>query len=409
MSYDHETKASYSIVVEVSDGTAAVTIAVTVDLSGVNEAPTFTEGESATRSLPENTAAGQNVGAAVSATDQDGNTLIYTLTGDDAGSFDIDDETGQLTTKSGVSYDYEAKASYAVTVEVIEDITDNFSDTIAVTINLTDANDAPTFSEGDTTTRSLPENSGANVNVGNPVTATDQDGGDTLTYTLSGTDTESFEINASTGQLTTKSDVTYNYEAKAAYPVTVTATDPDNAADTIAVTVNLTDVNERPDPPTNLRARPTANAGEVLLEWTPPADNTGRPPITQYEVWVREAESNDWSDQNALTTGNPPPSTLTITNLETGQKYDFQVRTINHEGESEWAESIASGYPRKPVVTITDKPGTGSSITEGADIGFLITADPYNNVPLEVRIKVETTGEYGITERNEDNPRTTHG
>ncbi len=505
VSYDLEAKASYSVTVGVEDpegGSDSIT--VTINLTDVNDAPVFTEGESATRSLAENTAAGQNVGAAVSATDQDNDTLTYSLSGDDAGSFEIDGGTGQLTTKSGVSYDLETKASYSVTVTATDP--DSAADTIAVTINLTDVNDAPTFTEGDSTTRSLPENSEASVNVGAAVSATDQDRNpaDTLTYTLTGTDAGSFEIVASSGQLTTKSEVTYDYEAKASYSVTVTATDPDNAADTIAVTINLTDVNdaptfteddsatrslaentaagenvgaavsatdqdndtltytlsgddagsftivnttgqlrtsaaldfeaksiysvtvtatdpdsaadtivvtinltdenERPDPPTNLRARPTDNAGEVLLEWTPPASNTGRPPITKYEVWVKEAGSNDWSDQTAFTTGDPPPSTLTITHLETGQKYDFRVRTVNHEGVSEWAESTASGYPKKPVVTITDKPGTGSPITEGADIGFLITADPYNNVPLEVKIKVETTGEYGITERNTDDP-----
>ena len=210
---------------------------------------------------------------------------------------------------------------------------------------------------------------------------------------------------ASSGQLTTKSGVSYDLETKASYTVTVGVSDGTDA-DSIAVTVNLTDVNERPDPPTNLRARPTANAGEVLLEWTPPADNTGRPPITKYEVWHKLEGVADWSDQKAFTTADPPPSTLTITNLKTGQKYEFRVRTVNHEGVSEWAESIASGYPRKPVVTITNKPGNDSSITEGADIGFLITADPYNNVPLVVKIKVETTGEYGITGRNQDDPLT---
>ncbi len=403
VSYDLETKASYSVTVEVSDGTAADSIAVTINLTDVNDAPTFSEGDSTTRSLAENTAAGENVGAAVAATDQDGDTLTYTLGGTDAGSFEIVASSGQLQTKEGVTYNYEAKASYSVTVTATDP--DNATDTINVTINLTDANDAPVFTEGESATRSLAENTAAGQNVGAAVSATDQDN-DTLTYTLGGDDAELFEINASTGQLTTKSDVTYNYEAKASYSVTVTATDPDSAADTIAVTVNLTDVNELPDPPTNLRARPTANAGEVLLEWTPPADNTGRPPITKYEVWHKLEGVADWSDQKAFTTADPPPSTLTITNLKTGQKYDFRVRTVNHEGESEWAESTASGYPKKPVVTITNKPGNDSSITEGDEIGFQITADPYNNVPLVVKIKVETTGEYGITGRNQDDPLT---
>ena len=245
VSYDLETKASYTVTVTATDpDNAADTIAVTVNLTDVNDAPTFSDGENATRSLPENSGADVNVGNPLAATDQDGNTLTYTLGGTDAGSFEIVETSGQLQTKSGVNYDREAKASYSVTVTATDP--DNAADTIAVTINLTDANDAPTFSEGDTTTRSLPENSGANVNVGNPVTATDQDGGDTLTYTLSGTDAASFEIDGGTGQLQTKSGVSYDLETKASYTVTVTATDPDNAADTIAVTVNLTDVNDAP-------------------------------------------------------------------------------------------------------------------------------------------------------------------
>ena len=63
----------------------------------------------ATRSFPENTSSGQGVGAPVAATDADGDELTYTLGGADAASFDIDSETGQIKTRSGVSYDYEVK------------------------------------------------------------------------------------------------------------------------------------------------------------------------------------------------------------------------------------------------------------------------------------------------------------
>ncbi len=250
VSYDLETKASYSVTVTATDpDRAADSIAVTVNLTDVNDAPVFTEGESAVRSLAENTAAGENVGLPVAATDQDrdadGNqdTLTYTLSGTDADSFEIDGGTGQLTTKQGVSYDLEAKASYSVTVTATDP--DSAADAIAVTVNLTDVNDAPVFTEGESATRSVPENSGASVNVGNPVAATDQDN-DALTYTLSGTDAASFEIDGATGQLQTKEGVAYDLETKASYSVTVTVTDPDSAADAIAVTVNLTDVNDAP-------------------------------------------------------------------------------------------------------------------------------------------------------------------
>ena len=51
--------------------------------------------------------------------------------------------------------------------------------------------------------------------MGAAVTVTDPDDGDTL----SGTDAASFAIGSSTGQLTTKSGVTYDYETKQRYSV----------------------------------------------------------------------------------------------------------------------------------------------------------------------------------------------
>ena len=62
-------------------------------------------------------------------------------------------------------------------------------------------NSAPTFNDGPSTTRSVPENSAPGTNVGLAVAATDSDAGDTLAYSLSGADASSFSINSSTGQL----------------------------------------------------------------------------------------------------------------------------------------------------------------------------------------------------------------
>ena len=105
---------------------------------------------------------------------------------------------------------------------------------------------APVFSdsEGNPITeavRSVVENTAAGENVGAPVTAMDADN-DTLTYSLGGTDMASFDIDPSTGQLMTKAAL--DYEAKASYEVTVTATDPDSASDMITVTITVTNVEE---------------------------------------------------------------------------------------------------------------------------------------------------------------------
>ncbi len=102
-------------------------------------------------------------------------------------------------------------------------------------------NRAPTF-PGSSTTRSVDENSAAGANVGAPVRATDRDR-DRLTYALSGTDASSFTINSS-GQIMVGTGTMLDFEDKSSYMVTVRATDPDGADDTITVTVAVTNVDE---------------------------------------------------------------------------------------------------------------------------------------------------------------------
>ena len=248
---DYETKSSYSVTVTVSDGNGGSdSIPVTIDVrgeraqQGTNSAPVFTEGDSTTRTVAENTDAGTNIGAAISATDADNaHTLIYSFysldSDTDASSFDIDSATGQLRTKAAL--DYETKNTYSVTVSVSDDSDNNAY--INVTINVTDANDAPVFTDGTSTTRSIEENTDANTNIGATITATDADN-DTLTYSLSGTDSGSFSIVSTSGQLRTKAAL--DYETKDTYSVTVSVSDGNGGTDTINVTINVTDVNYAP-------------------------------------------------------------------------------------------------------------------------------------------------------------------
>ena len=105
---DYETKTSYMVKVIATDSFGATaSIDVTITVTDVNEGPVFGEVQEPgtkptnnapafaaatdTREVAENTAAGENIDTPVAATDADaGDTLIYTLGGDDAASFDID-------------------------------------------------------------------------------------------------------------------------------------------------------------------------------------------------------------------------------------------------------------------------------------------------------------------------------
>ena len=100
-------------------------------------------------------------------------------------------------------------------------------------------NDAPVFS-GTSTTRSVVENASAGANVGSPVTATDTDQGDTLTYTLGGSDAASFDIVSETGQIQTAAVL--DQETRSSHTVTVTANDGTADSDPITVTITVTDV-----------------------------------------------------------------------------------------------------------------------------------------------------------------------
>ena len=106
----------------------------------------------------------------------------------------------------------------------------------------TTLNNAPDFM-GSMTTREIEENRLAGTNVGGPVTATDADG-DTLTYTLGGTNAASFDIGNSTGQITVGNGTELDYETKASYSVTVTATDTFSATASVTVTIEVVDVRE---------------------------------------------------------------------------------------------------------------------------------------------------------------------
>ncbi|MCY3684139.1 MAG: fibronectin type III domain-containing protein, partial [Gemmatimonadetes bacterium] len=395
-----------------------------------NQSPVFSEGTSTTRSMAENTGAGQNIGNPVTATDGDNDRLTYSLQGGDASAFTIVSGSGQLRTRSGVTYDYETKDTYSVTVRVQDG--EGGSATITVEITLTDeneppdrpdapvvtastlnslslrwtaptnpgpaisdydvqykeaggsftdwphtgtgttttitsltantryeiqvrarnaqgespwspsatgttiANQSPMFSEGTSATRSIAENTGAGQNIGNPVSATDGDS-DPITYSLAGRDASAFTIVSGSGQLSTQSGETYDYEIKDTYSVTVRAQDGKGGSATISVEITLTDENEPPGRP----AAPTvtASSNSLSVRWAEPG-NTG-PVIRDYDVQYRATGGSftDWSHIG-------PGLSTTITGLMPETSYEVQVRATNDEGTSDWSPSSNSTTSR---------------------------------------------------------------
>ena len=148
---DYETRQAYMVTVMAEDSFGAYdTIMVTIMVTDVDEAPEIMEGAlspeaptfpSATtsRSVAENTAPRQAIGAPVRATDRNGDTLVYSLGGNDAASFTINPATGQLMTRAAL--DHETKNSYTVVVTATDP--GDLTDTITVMIDVTDVAEAP--------------------------------------------------------------------------------------------------------------------------------------------------------------------------------------------------------------------------------------------------------------------------
>ena len=108
-----------------------------------NDPPEFDEGSTASRSVNEGASVGTPVGAAVTATDPDGDSLVYSLAANSSSSaFAIDPVSGRISVTAGQLLDYEAGPTVTLTVQVSDGkdashIADTaIDDTIAVTVDL---------------------------------------------------------------------------------------------------------------------------------------------------------------------------------------------------------------------------------------------------------------------------------
>ena len=227
--------------------------AVANNTSATNAQPVFSSA-TAIRSVAENTASGMNVGAVVPVTDAD--TLTYALVGPDASSFTIDTTSGQIQTSAALDFET-TPTSYSVVVSVRDSKnaagdteTDTVvDDAIAVTINVTNVNEAPVIAPGGRAI-TRPENTSAST-ILHTFVASDEDGTVNFHWSYVGTDAGPFNItsNAGEGVLTLRHTLDYemptDMDGDNTYMFQVRASDG-SLSDSINVTVTVTDVNEPP-------------------------------------------------------------------------------------------------------------------------------------------------------------------
>ncbi len=525
-------------------------------LGGVGNAvyaadPEFVEGAGA-RSIAENTPAGVNIGAPISATDADegtdefGDTLTYSLVdrndNDHHNFFDIDASTGQLITKAPL--DAEGTTPYTVTVRVddgenrddspitqevritvdnvanaeaplapfrptvVSGVDDDNTDTVNesttrlqvvwhapvnmgrpvidsyavqykkstdttfgsenvgsidgtsttitgltadtsydVRVQATngdgaglwslvgtgstnkEGNSPPKSTDESTATRRVDENTPAGKDVGNRVSASDDDS-TSLTYRLEGPDAHLFSFDTRSGQIRTKAPLNHenagcaHTAGQCTYRVTVVVSDGAGGADATAVNVLVDDLNEAASAP----GRPTVRAAKesstgLEVSWKAPS-NTG-PPIASYIVQYRKgseafsANGVDITDTTATISGtgdhDNDSNTADAPWLTPDTTYEVRVRAQNGERISEWSTSGTGRTSRANHQPIFDErphpPATGSDrksdytisrvIDENARSGQSIArvfADDQDNDKLTYKLSGTDAAKFGINE-----------
>jgi hypothetical protein len=122
-----------------NDGLADSAIqTLTITVTGTNDAPTITSG--ATGTVAENAPTSTVVYDAAANDIDSGDTVHFSLGGADSAAFSIDATTGEL--RLNASADFELKNSYHI--DVIGTDGANVTVSQAVTIGVTDVNEAPT-------------------------------------------------------------------------------------------------------------------------------------------------------------------------------------------------------------------------------------------------------------------------
>ncbi len=185
-------------------------------------------------SVAEDSATGAAVGT-VSASTTGAGPVAYALTaGNDTGVFALDASRGALTVAGAL--DHETTTSYSLTVTASDPA--GGSSTAAVTVTVTDVDEAPAFGAADYAF-TVAEDAAVGAAVGT-VGASDPEGGAVTFAITAGNDTGAFALDAGTGALTVAAAL--DYETADDYTLTVTARDAQGLTATADVAITVTDV-----------------------------------------------------------------------------------------------------------------------------------------------------------------------
>ena len=306
------------------------------------------------RQVAENTPAGRNIGAPVTAKDQ-GDVLAYSLSAapipneDDASLFAIDIATGQLKTKGKLNREVTDGDMRVVMVTAVDPFGE--SDTATVTIEIENEDESPTIDERTAKTMLMyPEPVG--VDMPTPVlwpysAMDDEDDASTtaLSWKLEGADRFKLVIGNTTeedrGQLKFVENPDFEKPADAnknnVYEVTVVVTDSGRLIDRLVVRVEVTNA-EEPGTVTFTAATPRVGVPVTAMLEDPDGDERGH----EWQWMVAPAD-----ETTATAIDGATSATFTPRSSDLGKNLSVKVKYTDGNGKGQ--EATASVGTADPV------------------------------------------------------------
>ncbi len=375
---------------------SSTTDVIDVSVTPVNDAPVLTSnGGGATASV--SAAENQTAVTTVTATDPDvGAVLTYSIAGgSDAGRFSIDANAGVLVFNFSPNFESTVDANADGVYEVIVAVADgSLSDTQALSVTVTNVNEAPTVVSLSNST--LPENTDTSAGtVVGSLTASDPDAADSTTYSIvGGADAGVFSLGgASSDQLVITHGV-LDFETKSSYAVTVRVTDGGGLFHDQALLVSVSDVNEAPSFTSAALTTGTQDAAYSYTITTTDPDTGAVLSITAptLPAWLTLTDHGDGTATLSGTPSNAEVGSHSVVlqvsdgTLTASQSFTLTVSNVNdapvltsNGGGATASVTAAENQTAVTTVTATD-PDVGAvltySIAGGADAGrFSIDAN----------------------------------
>jgi VCBS repeat-containing protein len=359
----------YEVIVTASDGGVSTNQSVSITVTDANEfSPVFSSGASA--SVAEN----QTSAYTAVATDADGTSAItYSISGADAALFNINSTTGVVVFRTAPDFEDPTGTSFDIIVTASDG---SNSTNQAVTINVTNVDEAPVFTSA--TTASVAEN----TTEAYTAAASDDDLTSPTYAIVGGADAALFTIDATTGVVSFITppdfDTAGDDDGDNDYEITVRATDGVNNVDQ-NVTITVTDLND--NAPVFTSGTTSAVAEGTVTAYDADATDADAGTTLTYSISGIDAGHFSINSGTGVVTFNASPDFETPLDDDGDNFYEITVTASDGTNSTNQNVSIevTDGNDNAPVFT---SGGTGSTAENATGAVYTATAtDPDGDTP----------------------------